>query len=74
MLSHPRDLVAHVRPQGLGCEYLDVVPMAEDVHDELGRIGIGEREPVMALGIECANLVRVPLFARYPACRPGRET
>jgi hypothetical protein len=39
MPRHPRDLVTHSLPQPLGCEYLDMVPMAQDVHDELGRIG-----------------------------------
>ncbi len=65
--------LGHLAAQRLRGDDLHVRPMAQDVHDELTRVGVGNAQFVAAVGKVLALLRGVPALLGHPAGALRRE-
>src|SRR6266581_1451432 len=62
-----RQLIAHFPAKGFRGNDFDVCCVAQDVHDQLARITVGNAKLVGTIAQICALLLGMPLFVGHPA-------
>ena len=70
---HASDLLNHLLAQTFRLKHLDMVAVAQDIHDEFCRIVVGHSQHIAAVFMPLGNLVRMPLLLADPAGTLGIE-